>query len=343
MARRMLPVLLLLAAPAAAGAKEGEPTVSIEKADKHLDLKMGKQLVARYHVGPDVPKPYLWPLHAPGGLPVTRGWPMAAAEPGEEKDHVHQKSAWFCHGDVIPEGVELEHRVKNVAGVDFWSEGKGHGKIVCVEVGEPKADKDHAWVTTRNEWRTAGGRKVLDETRTLHLYPVKGKPLVVLDIDLHASVCPVTFGDTKEGSMGVRVRGPMTEKKKGGTLTDADGRKGANAVWGQRSRWNDYSGEVPAAVRGDGAGKVTVGVALFDDSGNDPPACWHSRDYGLMAANPFGRKTAGFPAVKQNTDLVKLEKGKHLKLRYGLLPHDGDAEKAGVAEAYEAFLKLKGK
>src|SRR6267378_4088861 len=58
-----------------------------------------KDLVARYNAGPDVAKPYFFPLLAPGGLKLTRSVPPAQ---GETADHPHQKSAWFCHGDVIP-------------------------------------------------------------------------------------------------------------------------------------------------------------------------------------------------------------------------------------------------
>jgi hypothetical protein len=59
-----------------------------------------------------------------------------------------------------------------------------------------------------------------------------------------------------------------------------------------------------------------------------------------MAANPFGRDKSGFPAVKGKTDLVKLAKGEHLKLRYGILLHDGDVKEGKTAECYEAFVRL---
>jgi hypothetical protein len=61
-----------------------------------------------------------------------------------------------------------------------------------------------------------------------------------------------------------------------------------------------------------------------------------------MAANPFGRARSGFPAMKGRTDLVRLEKGGHLKLRYGLLIHPGDAKGGKVAEYFERFVKLEG-
>ncbi len=315
------------------------PGVAIEKKKDVLEFKVGTGVVTRYHIGESVAKPYFWPLTAANGTIVTRAWPMEPLPAGGSKDHVHQKSAWFCHGDVIPEGIELKQKVKGVEGVDFWSEAAGHGVIACVEVGEPKNDKDHATVVTKNEWRTADGVKVLDEKRTISLYAIGDAQLYVLDIDLHASAAPITFGDTKEGSIGVRVNDEIREAPpKGeigghGFLTNADGKTGEKAVWGYPSKWCDYSGTVN--------GKE-AGLAIFDDPANKYPSAWHSRGYGLMAANPFGRGKSGFPALKGRTDLVKIPKGEHLKLRYGIFIHDGDVKAGKVAEAFEKFVKLKG-
>jgi hypothetical protein len=38
-----------------------------------------------------------------------------------------------------------------------------------------------------------------------------------------------------------------------------------------------------------------------------------------------------------------LAKGEHLKLRYGLVLHDGDAATGGVADVYRRFVELRGK
>src|SRR5262249_4236300 len=119
---------LLVAAPLGAPAAEPE-TVAINVKGNQIDFVAGKMLVGRYNRGPDVAKPYFWPLHATTGVPITRAWPMMKGQPGESADHVHQKSFWFCHGDVIPEGIELKDKIKNVDGVDFWAESKGHGRI----------------------------------------------------------------------------------------------------------------------------------------------------------------------------------------------------------------------
>jgi hypothetical protein len=318
----LTPRLLPAAEPAA---------VTITVADDHLDFRAGKELVARYQKVADLAKPYLWPVHGPQGQELTR--PPRDPQGREWKDHPHQRSAWFCHGDVIPEGLVLEHKNKDVQGVDFWSEGRGHGRIVCTHVGEPKPDGSHAWVKTDNEWRTADGQKILSEARTIHLYDFGAARLFVFVIDLHADVVPITFGDTKEGSFGIRIN-PKIEAQGGkGQLENADGKTGEAQCWGQHSAWCDYSGPL--------AGQ-TVGLAILDHPNNPSPACWHSRGYGLMAANPFGRKHSGFPAVRGKTELVKLAKGAHLKLNYGLLIHPGDARDGHVADYYERFVKLHG-
>jgi hypothetical protein len=310
-------VLGLLPLTAAEPAKVGVTT------DKEsIRFTVGDEVVGVYLFGKEWAKPYMYPLNAPGGVAVTRTTPL---------DHIHQKSAWFTHGDVIPEGIELKHKEKGVAGVNFWTETPGHGVIACVSVDEPLVEKNHGRVTTHNEWRTGDGVKVMNETRTIHLYDLGKARLFVFDIDLHADVVPITFGDTKEGSFGVRMADELREKGGTGVMENADGKTKEENCWGMRSAWCDYAGKVD--------GKE-VGVAIFDDPDNTP-ACWHSRSYGLMAANPFGRDKAGFPAVKGKTDLVKLAKGEHLKLRYGLLVHSGSTADAKVGDAYKQFLEFK--
>jgi hypothetical protein len=328
--------LLALGGPAA-GAVNEDPSagVTIKVQTDHIDFRVGKELVGRYHKGAAVAKPYFWPLNSPHGVPVTRGWPMVPAKKGESTDHPHQKSAWFCHGDVIPEGLDIQEKIKGIEGVDFWSEARGHGKIVCTQARlHQRGDKasNHARVATHNEWRTAGGMKILDEDRIIHLYRIGDARLFVFDIDLQASVVPITFGDTKEGSFGVRVNDAIREKGGQGKLVNADGKAGMKECWGRKSAWCDYSGPIEGQV---------AGIAIFDHPDNAYPALWHSRDYGLMAANPFGRARSGFPAVKGQTELVRLARGKHLRLRYAIFIHPGDVKDGKVAEHYRRFVKLE--
>jgi Methane oxygenase PmoA len=337
--RRHLVWLLTLALLGHVAAANGQgDKVRIKLNKGAFDFYIGDELVTSYHTA-GFSKPIFWPVNAPGGVPLTRNYPPPE---GQAKDHPHQKSAWFCHGDVISEGIELTSKIKGVAGVDYWSEAKGHGKIVFVSNSAVKGENGHASFVTKNEWHTAEGTKIMDEMRTIHLFTERGrfevpKPrLIVVEIDLYASVCPITFNDTKEGAFGIRINDVINAGKKGkGKIQNADGKIGEKECWGQKSAWCDYSGPID--------GKV-VGLAIFDDPKNPYPACWHVRSYGLMAANPFGReKHAEFPAMKGNNELVRLKKGEHLKLRYGMLLHTGDAVSGDVAAAYKRFVELRAK
>jgi hypothetical protein len=308
-------------------------TIWVNRAN--VEFRVYKNEAAIYEFGRTLQKPYFWPLECSNNKQVTRSWPMLPAAPGGSIDHPHQKSAWFTHGDVIPEGMELKRKVKGVEGVDLWSENPNAGRIVCVRTSEGGNDENRAWVTTYNEWRTPDGDKILDEVRKIQFYNYTTARLFVVDIDLHASVVPITFGDTKEGSFGVRVADSMREKGGDGRITNAEGKVGMKECWGQVSAWCDYSGTVEGE---------RVGIAIFAAPTNSIPSCWHSRDYGLMAANPFGRAKSGFPAMKDkksSKDLVHLDKGQHLKLRYGMFLHLGDVKQGRVAETYALFAKMK--
>lgn len=306
--------------------------VAAEIHQDYLDFRIGKDLVTRYHTDRGLAKPYFWPIYGPGGVPMTRAWPMEHAAPGGSTDHVHQKSDWFCHGDVIPEGLALKDKVRGVEGIDFWSETKGHGRIICTKVGDAKSEKNHAWVQTQNQWQSADGIPVLHESRTIHFQDWGETRLITVEIDLEARSFPITFGDTKEGSFGIRVHDLIREEKGTGKIENAEGKVGEKDCWGRVSAWCDYSGTID--------GK-SVGIAILADPSNPYPSCWHARGYGLMAANPFGRAKSGFPDMKAKTDLAKLAKGEHLKLRYGLLIHPGDAKQGKVNDYFDRFVKLK--
>ncbi len=327
------------------------PAVSVDVTPDAIIFRDGDKLITEYRYAGTVAvekgkgtkplaKPYFYPLNAPGGTPTTRAWPLKRGSAGETTDHFHQKSAWFCHGDVIPEGITLKAKSsdKHVQGVDFWSEFPNHGRIVCVKIDELMTTNGTASVVTHNEWRTPEGAVVLRETRTIAVSTTGTGNLIAVDIALQAVAKSVTFGDTKEGSFGVRVSDDLrlNNPKSTGVVTSADGsaatgpKKGTLPMWGQVAAWHDYSGTID--------GKP-VGIAIFADPGNPHPSAWHTRDYGLMAANPFGRDKSGYPAMKGKTELVKLDKGQTMKLRYAIYAHTGDVKTGRVAEAFTAFAK----
>ena len=337
----MLALLLLAAAPAPA----------VERTDTELRFTLGGGAVATYQYAGTVQvekasgqkplaKPFFYPLRpSAGGPAVTRDWPMKRGTPGETTDHFHQKSVWFCHGDVEPGWYKPDSKSADgrPGAVNFWTEAAGHGRIVCVHVGEGKLEgSEGLLVPTRNEWRASDGTKVLDEVRLIGFHHRLAGVLLTFDITLTANDGSVTFGDTKEGSMGVRVHDELrTQAKTGSVVTSADGTtatasKDDLSLWGKGADWHDYSGTV---------GGKACGLAVFDHPANTPRSAWHTRAYGLMAANPFGRAKSKFPLFADRTDLVKLEKGQSLRLRYGVYAHNGDVAAGKVAEVFAGYAR----
>jgi hypothetical protein len=303
--------------------------VSVQLDKGKVVFRIGDEEAGVYHIS-GYSKPILWPVYAPGRIGMTRDWPMGEATPGSQKDHPHHQSVWFCHGDVIPKGVELKLKVKGVEGVDFWSLAPNHGKMICTNAKKGGSGASWAGIETTNEWRTPDGVKIIDEKRLVSLHDLGKARLWVFDIDLHASVCPIVFGDTKEGAMAVRVHDSLREKGGTGQIVNADGKKSENGCWGRKSAWCDYSGTLD--------GKK-VGIAILDDPLNPVAACYHARGYGLMGANPFGRKKSFFPDARDTADLVELAKGEHLHLRYGVLVHVGTTADIDIPTFYKQFQK----
>ena len=68
---------------------------------------------------------------------------------------------------------------------------------------------------------------------------------------------------------------------------------------------------------------------------NAPPY-WHARDYGLFAANPFGRKAYD---PKQETRITTLAVDQSLRVRFRLAVYSGQVDKARLDQDFASFAK----
>ncbi len=284
--------------------------VSLEQTERGVTVKLDGQPFTEYLIKSGS-KPVLWPVYGPTGKRMTRNWPMENDVPGEtDRDHVHQRSFWFTHGDVN--------------GVDFWAPGKGrieHREFVKVE------EDPVATIVTRNDWVSPDGSEVVcQDERTLRFGGDAEQRWIDFDIVLKATNGPVVFGDTKEGSFGIRTASSMrVDSKPGGKIVNSNGQEDKQA-WGKPAAWVDYHGPI------DGE---TLGIAIL----NHPtsfrfPTHWHVRTYGLFAANPFG--LSDFTGGASRGEYT-LPAGETLSLRYRVLLHKGDEKSAGVAEAFSKY------
>jgi len=286
--------------------------VTAQRVEQGVVIRLDGQPFAEYRIHSGT-KPIGWPIIGPTGAPMTRSYPMAEA-PQEKKDHPHHRSLWFTHG--------------LVNGVDFWTEHKTYGTTKHREFVKVEGGRE-AVVVTRNDWIAPDGRPLCEDERTLVFGGDAERRWIDFAITLTANHGPVTFGDTKEGTFGMRVaRSMKVDAKQGGRIVNSKGQTDKDA-WGKQASWVDYHGPVE--------GKI-VGIAILNHpSSYGYPTYWHVRTYGLFAANPFGAKD--FTEGKAADGSYILPSGQSLKFRYRVLLHKGDEKEGRVAEAFAAYAK----
>ena len=299
------------------GAELRDNGVTITELPGKVRVEIRGELFTEYHFE-GAPHVYFHPVIGPGGLPITRAYPIRTDVEGEEQDHPHHRSLWYSHG--------------SVNGVDFWSESPKAGTIVHGKFLELKSGADSGVIRSENKWIAPNGEVICTDERTFRVYArPAGERLFDFDITLKAGEKEIVLGDTKEGSMAIRIAESMRltvgKNKPGpGHIVQSTGVRDG-ATWGKRAEWCDYSGPVRDKI---------VGIAMFDHPQNPRhPTSWHVRDYGLFAANPFGLHD--FEKKPAGAGNFAIPAGQSATFRYRFYLHEGDERQANVAARYQEY------
>ena len=321
---KLLPALILAIAPLSA-------QVEFKSGSDRIEVKIDGKPFTTLFYGGDATKPYLHPLRSATGKIVTRGYPMDMID-GEAKDHVHHRGLWFTHGDV--NGIDFWANEKSQRPVAGSTKKKGpepveKGVVLIRKVAEVKGGKKSGTLSLLFDWQDLTGKTLLKENRVMTFYSGPTDRVMDFDVTLTAAE-KVTFNDTKEGTFAIRLATEL-EEKHSGKMRNAEGAIGEKNVWGKRSPWVDYAGTL---------GGEQLGIAIFDHPTNPRhPTYWHSRSYGLFAANIFGVRD--FESDKSKDGKLELEPGKSLRFRYRVVIHPGDADSAGLAAQFKKFSAMK--
>ena len=295
-----------------------EPVSITEKAGK-FDVRLGEKLFTR--LDPKTfGKPILFPVFAPGQISMTRDWPIKPETAGESHDHPHHKSMWVGH---------------KINGIDFWTE-KG-GIVQTTAVTTKFADQTRNAILAQSKWvkRTNAEKVLTDETVYWFGGDADSRWINCL-IDFQATQGDLVFEDTKEGLFAIRTHPDLRltanasagVKQVFGKAINSEGVTGKE-VWGKRAKWILYFGSVD--------GKP-VSLAMYDHPSNlRYPTTWMARDYGLIAANPFGLHY--FLGEEKGAGEYKVEQGGHLQLRYRIEFFKGVVTPELVEEKFQAFAK----
>lgn len=293
------------------GCSASEPgAFSSELRDDRLVITRGAEPVAHYLFrDPQVRRPFFAHVHAPGGIQVTRNFPPVPGQDAVDHDTMHP-GVWLGFGDLN--------------GHDFW---RNRATIRHLRFSEPPlARAEQLTFATENRLETLAGEAIGLLTSRIGIMARPGGHLLIWEAEFSSTTGDLVFGDQEEMGLGVRLATPLTEKN-GGTIRSRAGARGARATWGKTAEWCDYSG-----VR-DGR---RVGMTVMPSPRNFRPSWFHNRDYGLMAANPFGRQafTRGEPSA------VVVKPGETFRLRFGVWLHASAPDDEPDCEvAYQDFLQ----
>lgn len=266
----------------------------------------GEPVLAFHYKG--VPKPYIHPLHVPGGGVVTVALPH---------DHLHHRGLWLTWS--------------NVNGINFWEEHfapeqTGDIRHRAFEVGT--ADVAGGGFTSRQEWVTRRGQCLLEGRFTLIVSPARGgERLLDIQVALRPVAGAVELGTPPQyHGLGYRCARSMDR----GRILNANGDEGPAATKGVGAAWCSYGGRLDGIERADLAvfGDGWASVTMFDHPENPRyPTPWFTMN------QPFGFIA---PALAYATP-YSIGVGETLTLRYGILVQRGLGEAGQLQTRYDAW------
>ena len=316
----------------------------VQKLNKQIDVFVDSLLFTSYRFVPSLEKPILYPVHAPDGNPVSRGWPLEPRKK-ERVDHPHHVGLWFNFGDVN--------------GFDFWNnssavpdERKGaYGRILHRSTEQLESQGSSGVLKVVLDWLAPDNEtaeKLLEETATYRFAVKDGIWMVDRFTSLKAVTDEVVFTDNKEGMLAIRVDRAFEHPSDSPViLTDAKGKSSGEAVvdnqgvtgwytnsegdegmdaWGKNASW--------VRLTGTRAGADYTLVLMDHPQNINYPSCWHARGYGLFSVNNLGRKV--YNRKLEKFQLV-LEKGDILEFRHRFVVSAGLLTSEAIQAIFEDF------
>jgi hypothetical protein len=286
------------------------PEVAFEFKPGKLLIQIGGKDFATYsYADPNIPRPYFAHVKSPAGIQATRNHPPIPGK--DETDHAtFHPGIWLAFGDIN--------------GNDYWRlKARVEHEMF---VGSPQPGPGRGSFTVRNYYLDEKGERTVMEICKHTIVARPGFYLLTYESTFSSDKTDFYFGDQEEFGLGIRVATPISVRY-GGHMINAEGLMDEKGVWGKASDWCDYHGVIDETL---------VGMTVMPDPANFRKSWYHARNYGFIAANPFGRK-----AMKQGPESKeKVEKGKEFHLGFGVAVYSAPKEAEIDRNAmYQEYLK----
>jgi hypothetical protein len=280
---------------------------AVEQRDGRLLITHDGAPVAHYVFhDTNIFRPYFAHVRTLDGLQVTRNHPpIPGADP---VDHATMHPGiWMAFGDI--------------SGQDFW-----RNKATIRQerfISKLVTSKGQLTFAAESTMIATNGEALAKLISNFTLATLPDGYLLTWHAAFTPAIDNFVFGDQEEMGFGIRVATPISEKN-GGLVKNSDGLTGAKNAWGKTAAWCDYSGVLSNRL---------VGITVMPHPKNFRASWFHSRDYGLLAANPFGQKAF----TKSEASRVPVKKNETFHLRFAAFIHSTPTNEPDIANAFRTF------
>lgn len=272
-----------------------------------LIITHGSNLVAHFvFADTNILRPYFAHVRTPDGIQVTRTHPPVTGVDPVDHATMHP-GIWLAFGDI--------------SGHDFWRNKATirHDKFTQL----PETKNGLLNFSTESSLVGTNGQTLAKLNQSFFIISaIKGYYSLGWTASFTPTIDDFTFGDQEEMGFGIRIATPLSEKN-GGTVKNSDNLTVAKNCWGQAAAWCDYSGILSNRL---------VGITVMPDAKNFRSSWFHSRDYGLIVANPFGQKAF----TKSDPSSVPVKRGETFTLKFAALIHSSPTnEPPDISSAFK--------
>lgn len=277
---------------------QSQTVIDANRSGSKIDVYIDGRLFTSYVVSNEEKYPYFFPVNGPSGASVTSM---------RNSNYPHHSSLFF--------GCD------HVNGGNFWQEGLERGQIISLRADILKTGGEEVVIENECIWTRPGANSPMKDLRIITISsPQQHVVQIDFDITLHM-LEDVTIGRTNHSLFSGRMATDLTVIN-GGTMINAEGKRGEAATFGEPSPWISYHGKRLGR---------TEGMTIMQHPANKwYPAPWFTRDYGFFSPTPMY-----WPEDPDRG--IFLQKGEEIVLRYRVLVHAGDHVEADIAGAFEAY------
>ena len=284
-------------------------TLTILRDAENVTVKHGQRVLVRYRYAGVPGKPYVSEMTSPAGINVLR------RGPADRPAHGGLMFGW------------------SVDEADFWNVGDDCGTQIHEKWKGLRIDSiggsERAVLHEQLIWETADGDIILEEQRTLTVpAAADDQPrMLIWQADFtpgEDATGTIAITGPEGAGLGMRLIEPMDA---GGEHFNGAGGTGAAGTNGKRAPWSAYT--APAGPGG------PITVAMFDSPANPRhPTPWFTG--GRQSPLALLSATLGVDGQP-----LKLEPGKTMSVRFGVVVFDGPADAARVNATYLRWYQLQ--